>query len=202
VDVENVEEGVYLWGTLLTDRAGDAAGGYRAFVTWKPLDDDVETENFVGFWTWMMGVRAEAVAAGRTFRAYCYSGAENGFLRELGLRAGVRDDIESFIASEEWVDMLRVFDRQLITGGRVNLKTVAPLAGFMWPVDDPGGEASMIYHGTAVGAPTERERDDARDWLFAYNRGDVEATLAVREWMDRESELIEPIESLDPTVAT
>jgi predicted RecB family nuclease len=198
VDMENVEEGVYLWGTLLTDMADHAVGGYRAFVTWEPLDEEVQTENFVRFWTWMMRIRADSIAAGRTFRAYCYSAAENGFLRELGLWAGVIEEIEAFLASDDWVDMLAVFDGQLITGGPARLKMVAPLAGFSWDVSDPGGEESMIYHDTAIGASSEGDRDRAREWLLAYNRGDVEATRAVREWMDRESELIRPIGSLDP----
>jgi predicted RecB family nuclease len=64
-------------------------------------------------------------------------------------------------------------------------------------VEDPGGEESMIYHDTATRAPSEAGRDRAREWLLDYNRGDVEATRALRQWMDRESESIKPIESLD-----
>ncbi len=42
----------------------------------------------------------------------------------------------------------------------------------------------MIRYDAAVAAEDEGEREAARDWLLAYYRGDVEATLALREWMD------------------
>ena len=73
--------------------------------------------------------------------------------------------------------MLRVFDSQLITGGGIGLKTTAPLAGFSWSVDDAGGAESMVMHDVAVAGTTERDRQDARRWLLAYNEDDVRATF-------------------------
>jgi predicted RecB family nuclease len=182
VDMENVEDGVYLWGALLSD--GDERR-YEAFATWEPLDAEEQARNFMRFWTWFMDVRATALARGRTFRGYCYSAmAENRFLRECGATAGVLAEVEAFIASEEWVDMWQVVDSQLITGGPLGLKLVAPLAGFTWDVDDPGGAGSMLRYDEAVGAESVEERERARQWLLEYNRGDVEATLAIRSWME------------------
>jgi predicted RecB family nuclease len=73
-------------------------------------------------------------------RPYCYNaGAENTYLRRLGIaEEPVADEIEAFITSGEWIDMLREWDSQLITGGSSSLKTTAPLAGFQWEVDDAG----------------------------------------------------------------
>ena len=130
-----------------------------------------------------------AHAAGRTFRAYCWHApAENGFLRRLGLACGIVAEIDDFIVSDEWVDMLRVWDSQLLTGHGSGLKVVAPLVGFAWDVDDAGGGESMVMYDRAAGGDA-----DARQWLLSYNRGDVMATRAIRNWMDTTN--VTPIES-------
>jgi predicted RecB family nuclease len=200
VDMENVEDGVYLWGTLVTDRSGSGlvAPGYRSFVTWQPLPGDAETSNFLEFWTWFDRLRADVERAGLVFRAYCYSsGAENRFLRSVGLAAGVQGDVEAFIASDAWVDLLRVFNEHLITGGASGLKVVAPLAGFSWSVEDPGGDDSMVRYDEAVGSNDEAGRDAARKWLLDYNREDVEATLALRDWLTRDGGSLPSMKSLE-----
>ncbi len=199
VDMENVEDGVYLWGALLTNRSAFSAstGRYHPFVTWEPLTPEVQTQTFLRFWKWLMKIRAASLEAGRTFSAYCYSAsAENTYLRTLGQAAGVIDQVEEFIASDYWVDMRRVFESQLITGEGSGLKAVAPLAGFSWGVEDPGGGESMLRYDVAVGSASEPERDEARRWLLTYNRDDVRATFAIREWLDRDPGSIAPIECL------
>jgi predicted RecB family nuclease len=181
VDMECSEMGVYLWGNLLTDRAGPGAprSEYVPFATWEPLTPEHELENSLAFWRWLMGVRGAAHRRGQSFRAYCYNAsAENQHLRRLGIAAGLTGEVGAFIASEEWVDLLRVWDAQLITGEGSGLKAVAALVGFHWKVDDPGGALSMVRYDAAAAGDGA-----ARRWLLEYNRGDVEATLALREWM-------------------
>ncbi len=72
IDLENVEDGVYLWGTLLTIRSPGWAGcpaGYRAFCRWKPMTAEVETGLFTEFWAWLAGLRqAAAGPAARSAR--------------------------------------------------------------------------------------------------------------------------------------
>jgi predicted RecB family nuclease len=200
IDMENIEDGVYLWGNLVTDRANEVeTPKYVPFVTWEPMTTEVEAENSLAFWRWLMDLRSATHANGLTFAAYCYNApAENTYLRRLGLSAELEEEIEAFIASDEWVDILRVFDSQLITGGSSGLKVTAPLAGFSWPVDDPGGGESMVMHDVAVAGATESERGAARTWLLSYNEADVSATLALREWMTRESATIPAIADFVP----
>jgi predicted RecB family nuclease len=182
VDMESTEAGCYLWGSYVTDHAnvGFAEGGYRAFVTWEPLTPAVEAANSLEFWRWLMQLRRGCRERGITFAAYCYNAsAENIYLRRLGLaEPALAEEIDTFIGSEEWSDLLRAWDTQLITGDSSSLKITAPLAGFQWNVDDADGGQSMLKHDLAAHGD-----QPARDWLLAYNRGDVEATLAIREWM-------------------
>jgi hypothetical protein len=188
IDMENVEDGVYLWGVLVTDRSGKGLvpAGYRAFVTWGPLAPDEEAALFLEFWHWLTQLRAVAAGSGLRLRAYCYNeAAEDGQMRRLGGTVGLRAEVETLIGSEEWVDLRRVFEDQLVTGSSVGLKHVAPLSGFRWEVDDPGGDVSMLYYETAVGT-SEVGAAAARTWLLTYNRNDVEATAALRQWLDAE----------------
>ena len=204
VDMENVEDGVYLWGALRTVRTGGAASSeYHAFVTWDLLTPEEEAANSLAFWTWLMSQQRQAHMSGASFRAYCYNAsAENTYLKRLGVATGTLDEVAQFIQSDEWVDLLRVVNDQLITGGSVGLKTAAPLAGFHWEVDDPGGGLSMLQYDAAAGAENESDREAARSWLLTYNRGDVEATLAIREWLEADGGDLPSIEALDPAMSS
>lgn len=203
VDMENIEEGVYLWGCLLTDRTTvGRASEYTAFATWEPITPAIEAANSLQFWAWLCGVRDDASRRGLSFRAYCYNAsAENTYLRRLGLAEGILADVTAFIRSNQWVDLLTVVDDHLMTGGGLGLKKVAPIAGFSWSVDDPGGGASMLRYDLAVNGADEHEREHARTWLLTYNQDDVEATLAIRGWLEREGALLPRIESLDSMFA-
>ena len=75
------------------------------------------------------------------------------------------------------------------------IKTVAPLAGFSWRDDDPGGEQSMLWYVYATEAAETQQRSDARDRILRYNEDDVLATLAIREWMNDNCESIPAVET-------
>jgi len=195
IDMENTQEGVYLWGALVTarsDRDGEPAApaGYRAFCTWQPMSGQVESDLFAGFWSWLSGLRAAAAAEGLSFRAYCYNAAaENSQLRRISAGLGLAGEVAAFTSSDRWVDLYRVFDRQLITGRPTGLKQVAPLTGFSWEVADPAGDESMVRYDAAAAGDQH-----ARDWLLAYNRNDTQATLALREWLDGAASSCPPVE--------
>jgi hypothetical protein len=130
IDLESTEDGVYLWGTLVTgpQGRGGPSGGYRAFVTWEPMTEAAESRLFAEFWAWLSGLRADAANAGLSFRAYCYNAAaESTQMLRLAAAIGRKDAVAAFIDGPDWVDLLRVFDRQLITGASIGLKHVAPL---------------------------------------------------------------------------
>ncbi|MFF0489200.1 TM0106 family RecB-like putative nuclease [Nocardia sp. NPDC004068] len=183
VDLESFQEfGAYLWGTLLD-------GVYRPFVTWDPLPTPDEARSFAEFWRWLMGVRAEAAAAGKTFAAYCYSRtAEDKWLYESARRfAGMpgvptEAEIREFVDGPQWVDMFQAVSEQFICPGGKGLKKIAPVAGFAWRDPEAGGEASMSWYRHAVGYDGEIDPGQ-RVRLLEYNEDDVRATKALREWM-------------------
>jgi len=113
--------------------------------------------------------------------------AENQHLRRISGAANRRleEQVEDLINSDVWVDLKRVFEGSWITGGSVGLKSIAPLAGFEWSVEDPGGGLSMVKYDEAVMVDS-RFAKSARDWILDYNRGDVEATSVIREWLTAE----------------
>ena len=189
VDMENVEEGAYLWGVHVIDRTGSSivTDGYHAFVDWDADAAVAGGRAFGDFWAWLSDVRRDCARRGVNLRAFCWHApAENRWLRAGASALGLDDEVDAFIASEEWVDLLRVFDAQLITGRASGLKVVAPLLGFAWEDDDPSGAASMLWWQQAVDAQRgTEEREEARARLLAYNADDVRATLHVRDWMER-----------------
>ena len=171
VDMESTPDGrVYLWGACVD-------GEYHPFadLSGEAFDD---TALFVRFWDWLMGLGDSVVESGRTFAAYCWSGpsAENRYLRVYGPKAGV--DVEGFIASAEWIDLEAVVKAHLVTGTGTSIKTIAPLAGFEWRDEDPGGDQSMVWWAEAVAGDRA-----AADRLLDYNADDVLAQAAIRGWL-------------------
>ena len=187
IDMESTNDGVYLWGVLVTDRAGIGLvePGYRPFVTWDPIDEERELLVFRSFWGWLTETLAKARRVRVSVNGYCwYSGAENTQMRRIAAADPVlTDEVATFVASSQWIDLEQVFRESWITGQSRSLKVVAPLAGHRWAVDDPGGGLAMVKHVEATGSNAD---EAARAWLLDYNQGDVQATLRIREWLDRE----------------
>lgn len=184
VDLESYQEhGAYLWGTLLD-------GVYRPFVTWDPLPTEDEGRSFAEFWTWLMQVRADAAATGRTFAAYCYSRtAEDKWLYESARRfAGMpgiptEREIQKFVDGPQWVDMFQAVSEQFICPNGKGLKKIAPVAGFSWRDPEAGGEASMSWYRLGVGYDGGEPVLSQRTRILEYNEDDVQATKVLRDWM-------------------
>ena len=65
-----------------------------------------------------------------------------------------------------------------------SIKDLAPLAKFEWSVPMAGGANSLFKYKDAINKCLDQSaRDDAIAWLDAYNRDDVRATFAVRNFI-------------------
>lgn len=193
IDLESFQEhGAYLWGTLLD-------GIYRPFATWDPLPTEDEGRSFGEFWTWLMTVRADAMATGRTFAAYCYTRTEDKWLldsaRRFAGRPGVPtvEAVRAFVGSQEWVDIFQAVTDQFICPNGKGLKKIAPVAGFAWRDPEAGGEASMAWYRAAVGYDGGRPDAGQRRRVLDYNEDDVRATAALREWMTERADAESPL---------
>ncbi|MEV0066007.1 TM0106 family RecB-like putative nuclease [Amycolatopsis sp. NPDC050768] len=200
VDMESFgDAGAYLWGTLLSGADIGVEQGYRAFATWEPLPTTDEARSFAEFWAWFTDVRERTLAAGLTFRAYCYNAlAENrwlfGSVERFGDHPGIpaKKDVQSFVDSDEWVDLFRSVTDQFLCSRGKGLKVIAPVAGFRWRDAEAGGEASMRWYRDAVGMDGETPDDTQRERLLQYNEDDVLATKALREWMSDRAQVEVP----------
>lgn len=175
VDMEAyLDQGAYLWGAF-------DGSTYHAFVTWDEVGGEAEEANFLSFWSWLMQLRAETHAAGKTFRAYCYAaGGENYWMRSSAKRfASIdADEVAAFTSSDEWVDVFAHARRHLVGTDGLGLKVLAPVAGFNWEDEDMDGERSIALRRAA------RLGDAAaRAMLLRYNEDDCRATRAVRNFL-------------------
>jgi predicted RecB family nuclease len=184
IDMESaIDQTAYLWGALVNGR-------YEAVASWDETSPEVEADVFLRFWAWLGEQRTVAGAAGQSVAVYCWSKqAESGALRNGAAAAealghdGMLAEVDEWLAGPELIDLLVVFRDQICTGRGNGLKVVAPLAGFAWRDDEPGGEISMLWHHDAVSSPDPAVRAATRERLLAYNEDDVRATAAVREWL-------------------
>lgn len=191
VDMESFgDSGAYLWGCLISGADIGISPGYHQFSTWEPLPTSDEARSFAEFWAWLTDVRERTLAAGLTFRAYCYNAlAENRWLFGSAERfAGMpgippRSAIQSFVDSAEWVDLFRSVSEQFLCAQGKGLKVIARVAGFSWRDPEAGGEASMGWYRDAVGMDGGLPDAGQRERLLRYNEDDVLATRALREWM-------------------
>ena len=198
VDMENTNDGCYLWGALVTDRrVAVPSARYVAFASWDPDIESGELLAFKDFWSWFSDLRAKASAEGASFTAYCYSkSAEQGQMTRIADRLGLRDEVDDFWASDDWVDLLEVVRAQLITGRSMGLKETAPLAGFAWRAGDSAGTLAMVKYEQAIDEDTGPVgRAAAQEWILEYNEDDVRATAALRDWLDGPARKLPSIET-------
>jgi len=94
------------------------------------------------------------------------------------------DQIDEFVRSEHWVDLKKTVEAFIWPTDSMGLKSVAPLAGFEWRAEDAGGDNSMLWFEIAMSGPDPVERRAMATKLLDYNEDDVQATKALRNWLD------------------
>jgi hypothetical protein len=106
---------------------------------------------------------------------------ERRILTEAGERHGL--SIPGYATVDEWfdahaVDLCDWARKNLVSPNGYGLKVIAPLCGFDWRDDDPGGRQSEIWFEHVLAGD-----DEMKARLLEYNEDDVVAQLAIRRWL-------------------
>jgi predicted RecB family nuclease len=187
IDMESAfDGGVYLWGAL-------DDGQLESFGWFGELGPSDEARVFTEFFDWLIDTIDSAEDEGMSIGVFCWNqSAEAAALRrgarladELAGTSRYTQLVEEF-CSTYLVDLMQVVKRSLVTGGSTGLKAIAPLAGFEWADDDPGGENSQVWFDELCALPHGPEREAICARIVQYNHDDVMATYRVRQWLRTE----------------
>jgi len=173
---------VYMWGARVRRGTDGSSARYLAdFIDWEPLDDQSERALAARFAGWLRGQRTEAEAAGATLRVFHWSHPERSKLQSILGTAEVADltDPDTGV----FVDVEKVFNANFMSLRGSSIKKVAPLFGFRWRVDDPGGAVSQTYLSKVRISTDPEEVAAAKQWLLSYNEDDAAAMAAIRDGM-------------------
>jgi hypothetical protein len=177
-DIETYRGTVYLAGLLIGE--GDRSS-YHPIVDWTVTEAgerSVIAELFAFFDR--LADRGDAVV-------YHWTGYERTMLDAASDRHGIRlrtaPDVDAWF-DRYGCDLWAWTKARFVSPNGYSLKVIAPLCGFTWRDEDPGGAQSELWYVDAVaGDHTQRQR------LLLYNEDDVAAQLAIRRWtIDRATE--------------
>ena len=171
-DVETYHGILYLAGLLITE---NGISRYRPFTDWTGTphgERQVLSDLFAFF---------DEYAERGGFVVYHWTGYERTILEEASARHGL--SLTSASSVDAWFDRyacdLWAWTKQrFVSPNGYSLKVIAPLCGFNWRDDDPGGAQSEIWYSDLLaGDRSQRQR------LLEYNEDDVGAQLAIRRWV-------------------
>lgn len=182
---------VYLYGYGILDRTISKAWRDAQFYSIINFDDTVEAEIEVlsTMWNTLKSEVAKAESSGKSIGIFHYSKHEQSWFRKFARRHAAvpgtpsLQEVEDFMA-KYFVDLMEYSKLVALPATGYGIKKLAPLAGFKWQVDDPGGAESLLKYRESIDETlTQAERDDNREWLRSYNIDDVKSTFAVREYL-------------------
>ena len=171
-----------MWAARLRLGTDDATALYfDEFVEWEPLASERERALAARFASWLRRQRDAADAAGKILKVFHWSSPECSKLKSILGEAEVADLIDP--ETGVFVDLEKVFKANFVSLHGSSLKKVAPLFGFTWRVDDPGGGISQTYLSKARTSADPDDTATAKRWLLTYNEDDNAAMATIRDSM-------------------
>jgi len=173
LDLETLRDTTYLAGLLITDQE---ASRYEPVADWTSTPDgerELLEQLFERFSQW---TSPDVIV-------YHWTGFEIDRLEEGARRYDL--GVPGWDSVREWfeanaVDLCDWTRDHLVSPNGHGLKVIAPLCGFNWRDDDPGGLQSEIWF-----EELQAGNADMKDRLLEYNEDDVIAQLKVREYLRR-----------------
>ena len=170
-DIETYLGRIYLAG-FLTTTSGESV--------FEPVIDWVGTDESERAFVAEMFSRLASYADSDTVVMH-WTDYERVQLVAAGKRHGL--SIDGFESVDDWfddhaLDLYRWTKDRFVSPLGFSLKTVAPLCGFNWRDDDPGGLQSEIWYEAMLAGD-----DPMRKRILEYNEDDVQAQLAIRRWI-------------------
>ncbi|MEB3023368.1 MULTISPECIES: ribonuclease H-like domain-containing protein [Mycolicibacter] len=182
-DIEWDTDGrIYQWGLRIRDGHDDTTARYQPIISFEALDSEREAALAAQFADTIVALRARAALTGKSLTVFHWSHPEISQTRKFPRVAAALNGIT--------VDLLAWFNAEFFAITSSSLKNVAPLFGFQWGVDDPGGRASQGKIAQArQGGPDSAA---ARQWCLDYNESDVHAQAAIRDGIRHQSPTAAP----------
>lgn len=190
-DEEVGDDRLYLYGFGIHDRTTNPSWKSATIETISDYSNTAEGEYRVmlDVWNRLHQEIKKAESAGKTIGIFHYSPHEKTWWRNFARRYGDKPGVPTFADVENFantylIDLYKYTQKISFPTMGYSIKLLAPLAGFKWSVKDPGGAGSLLKYRDAINpALPQSERDAAIAWLDSYNRDDVRATFAVRDYI-------------------
>ena len=185
------EDRLYLYGFGIHDRTISKDWQTAVIDTYSNYSntEDGEFEVMSKMWNKMQQEISKAEKSGRTIKIFHYSPHEFTWWKKFANRFVGRKGVPTLNEVEEFkikylVDLYPIAQKFAFPAKSYSIKDLAPLAKFEWSVSMAGGANSLFKYKTAIDEKLDQSlRNEAINWLDAYNCDDVRATFAVRNYM-------------------
>lgn len=142
-------------------------------MSFEAIDEAAEVALATQFAAKINGLAEEAERAGKTLSMYHWHHVEISRTRKFEAVAKALSGRTTDLLNDR-------FNKHLFARQNSSIKTIAPLVGFNWSVEGPGGRFSQDQVDKARAGDA-----DAQHWCLNYNESDVAAQAAIRDGIRR-----------------
>jgi predicted RecB family nuclease len=185
------EDRLYLYGFGIHDRTVSKDWQTAVIETYSDYSNSEagEFEVLSTMWNRLQSEIGKAEKSGRSIKIFHYSPHEFTWWKRFAERYAGQPNVPTRSELEEFkisylVDLYPLAQKYAFPTMSYSIKDLAKLAKFSWSVDMAGGANSLFKYKDAINKNLDKsEREAAIAWLDSYNRDDVRATFAVRNYM-------------------